>query len=76
MNYVVLPENSNPDVTYMISKWYVTLGSRVKTGDALMAYEEDKCVVDVHSDFDGEIAEIYVREEEIVAPGTRVCAIV
>ena len=75
MNYIALPMDKNPDTTYVINKWYVSVGSKVKTGDILMSYEEDKSVVDVSSDFDGVIAEILVQEEEIVPPGTKICSI-
>ena len=77
MNYVILPSpyDNNPDATYMINKWYVSAGSKVKAGDILVAYEEDKSVVDIYSEYDGTVTEIFVKDEEIVAPGTKICAI-
>ena len=47
----------------------------MKAGDALVAYEEDKSVVDIYSDYDGEIIEIYIQDDETAAPGTKICAI-
>ena len=77
MNYIVLPllSSGDPNATYMINKWYVMVGSKVKAGDALAACEMDKSVVDICSDYDGIVAEIYVQSEEVVAPGTKICAI-
>ena len=75
LNYISLPANNNPETMYVISKWYVKPGNKVKAGDALVAYEEDKSVVDIYSDYDGEIIEIYVQNDETAAPGTKLCSI-
>jgi len=75
MNYVVIPSGSDPDVVCAINKWYVKVGDKVKVGDALVSYEEDKSVVDICSDYDGVITEIYVQDEDVTAPGAKICAI-
>ena len=75
MNYVVLPSSNDSDAEFFISKWYVKVGDKDRLGDALVAYEEEKTIVDLYSDYDGVIVEIYVHEEETAAPGTKICAI-
>ena len=45
---------------------YVSIGDRVKKGQTLCIIEAMKLMNEIESEFDGEIVEICVRNEEIV----------
>lgn len=50
-------------------KPFVEVGSKVKKGDILCIVEAMKLMNEIESEFDGEIAEIYVNNEEMVDYG-------
>ncbi|MCI8383673.1 MAG: acetyl-CoA carboxylase biotin carboxyl carrier protein [Clostridia bacterium] len=51
------------------SEPYVTVGQKVKKGDVLCIIEAMKLMNEIESEFDGEIVEILVNEEETVEYG-------
>ncbi len=55
---------SSPD-----SEPYVTIGQKVKKGDVLCIIEAMKLMNEIESEFDGEIVEILVKDEETVEYG-------
>lgn len=55
---------SSPD-----AKPYVEIGSRVKKGDVLCIVEAMKLMNEIESEFDGEIADILVKDGEMVDYG-------
>ena len=75
MTYVKLPESNDPETMYVIGKWYKKVGDRVKKGDALVSYEQDKATVDILSECEGVVTELLVKEEDVVKPGTKICMI-
>lgn len=48
---------------------YVTIGQKVKKGDVLCIIEAMKLMNEIESEFDGEIVEILVKDEETVEYG-------
>lgn len=48
---------------------FVTIGSKVKKGDKLCIIEAMKLMNEIESEFDGEVVEIYVKDEESVDYG-------
>ena len=56
---------SSPD-----AKEYVEVGSKVKKGDILCIVEAMKLMNEIESEFDGEIVEICVNNEDVVEYGT------
>lgn len=48
---------------------FVKVGSKVKKGDTLCVIESMKLMNEIESEFDGEIAEIYVKDNDIVDYG-------
>ena len=75
MKNIYLPEASEPDTMYVISKLYISAGDHVSNGDAIVCYEEEKSVVDINADCDGVIKEIFVNEGDVVSAGSKICAI-
>ena len=75
MNYVKLPESDDPEMMYLISKWYKKVGDYVNQGDALLSYEAEKTVEDFVSPFTGVIKEICAPEDEPIEAGSVVCII-
>lgn len=51
------------------SEAYVTVGQKVKKGDVLCIIEAMKLMNEIESEFDGEIVEILVKDEEPVEYG-------
>ncbi len=51
------------------SKPYVEVGQRVKKGDVLCIIEAMKLMNEIESEFDGEVKEILVKDEEAVEYG-------
>lgn len=51
------------------SEAYVTVGQKVKKGDVLCIIEAMKLMNEIESEFDGEVVEILVKEEETVEYG-------
>ncbi len=51
------------------SKPYVEVGQRVKKGDVLCIIEAMKLMNEIESEFDGEVKEILVKDEETVEYG-------
>lgn len=51
------------------SEPYVTVGQKVKKGDVLCIVEAMKLMNEIESEFDGEIIEILVKDEEAVEYG-------
>lgn len=51
------------------SEAYVTLGQKVKKGDVLCIIEAMKLMNEIESEFDGEVVEILVKDEEAVEYG-------
>ena len=51
------------------SKNYVTVGQKVKKGDVLCIIEAMKLMNEIESEFDGEIKEILVKDEDPVEYG-------
>lgn len=51
------------------SESYVEVGKRVKKGDVLCIIEAMKLMNEIESEFDGEIKEILVKDEEMVEYG-------
>ena len=52
------------------SEPFVQIGSKVKKGDKLCIIEAMKLMNEIESEFDGEVAEILVKDEEMVEYGT------
>ena len=75
MNFIFLPKDSDPDAMYVISKWYVSTGDKVNIGDVLVSYEQDKSIVDVISEYDGVITEIYALDGDVIESGSKIGAI-
>jgi len=75
MNYIMLPKSDDPEMMYVVSKWYKEVGDSVKAGDIIASYEEDKSVVDIESPYSGVVKEIYVAEGDPVPADTKICAI-
>lgn len=51
------------------SEAYVTVGQKVKKGDVLCIIEAMKLMNEIESEFDGEVVEILVKDEETVEYG-------
>lgn len=51
------------------SEAYVTVGQKVKKGDVLCIIEAMKLMNEIESEFDGEVIEILVKDEETVEYG-------
>ncbi|MCI8470700.1 MAG: acetyl-CoA carboxylase biotin carboxyl carrier protein [Clostridia bacterium] len=51
------------------SESFVTLGQKVKKGDVLCIIEAMKLMNEIESEFDGEVTEILVKDEETVEYG-------
>ncbi len=51
------------------SEPYVTVGQKVKKGDVLCIIEAMKLMNEIESEFDGEIVEVLVKDEEAVEYG-------
>ena len=72
MHYVLLPEDKDKETTYVLNKWYKKIGDAVRVGDALASYEQDKGAVDLISEFDGVLREMYAKEGDVVPAGGRI----
>ncbi len=48
---------------------YVTVGSKIKKGDTICIVEAMKCMNEIQSELDGEIAEILVKDGDLVEYG-------
>lgn len=48
---------------------FIKIGSKVKKGDKLCVIEAMKLMNEIESEFDGEVVEIYVKNEEMVDYG-------
>ena len=75
MTYVKLPTSDDPDMMYVISKWYKKVGDHVNEGEALMSYEAEKTAEDFEAPCTGTIIEINAPEDEPVEAGSVICAI-
>jgi len=72
---VVLPIEKDPKATYVLNKWYKNVGDNIRRGDTLVSYEQEKGTVDLVSEFDGVLREVYFKEGALVAPGSKICRI-
>lgn len=55
---------------------YVEVGKKVKKGDILCIIEAMKLMNEIESEYDGEIAEIYVKDGEAVEYGQKLFSII
>ena len=51
------------------SKPYVTVGQKIAKGDTICIVEAMKCMIEIQSEFDGEVTEVLVNDGDLVEYG-------
>lgn len=68
---IVLPDLGEGIESAAISEILISVGDQVKKDDALLVLESDKASMEIPSDYDGKIVEIFIEEGKDVLTGER-----
>ncbi len=72
---ILMPQLGETVAEGTISKWFKSAGDKVTTGEPLFEVETDKATMEVEATSSGKLSEIFVKEGQTTAVGTRVARI-
>ena len=72
---IVMPRMSDTATEGWVEKWEKAVGDAVQTGDLIATLSVDKASFELESPYDGRLAEILVKPEEVVPVFTPIARI-
>ncbi len=67
---IIMPKMGDASSEAWVEEWNKSVGDTVEMGEVICIVSIDKAAFDYESPYDGTLAEILVKPEAVVSPGT------